>query len=55
MVKKKYALKSIIFRIVATLMAEKDKENIVGEWINSGRIFLLKDKLLDGFKKSLNI
>lgn len=50
-----YAIESFVYRLIAAILAEKDKEVIVREWINGGTIFLLKDRLVDGFKKSLKI
>lgn len=49
---KEYAIESFVFKLIAAMMGEKDKKDI-GEWINSGSIFVLKDKLVTGFKKSL--
>lgn len=49
-----YAVQSFVYRILATIMQEKDKDSI-GEWISSGTLFLLQDKLEEGFKKSLKI
>lgn len=50
-----YAIQSVTYRILAAIMSEKEKDSIIGEWIASGSLFLLKDKLEQGFKDSLKI
>jgi hypothetical protein len=48
-----YVIDTFSFRIVAALMVNKEKQEIVDEWIISGTIFLLRDRLVEGFKKTL--
>lgn len=49
-----YAVQSFVYRILAAMMTEKDKDSIE-EWISSGTLFLLQAKLEEGFQDSLKL
>lgn len=49
-----YVIESYVFNIVAATLADKSKEEILTD-LSGGGIYLLKDKLMEGFKKALKI
>lgn len=49
-----YVIETYVFNIVAAIMADKTKEEILTD-LSGGGIFLMKNKLTQGFREILNV
>lgn len=49
-----YVIETFTFQIIGMILSEKDKQEILNDVIG-GSLFLLKDKLVAGFKETLKI